>query len=473
MEKVRRVSLGRILAFATGDFYGGGTFNLVNFLYPGYIVLAVGMPPYMAGIIMMVARVFDAVIDPPLGLWSDKLRVRFGTRRGSLFLSAPLVVLGLLLMFFPYNINTTGEMFRFWAALLSYLFYCLVQSSIMIPYWSLSSELTDDYTERARLTTVRLGFSIFSSIICVALPGMIVDAYEGTAGYIAMSLVFGSAFMICILVTALFAKEGIPAPKKTPPFLWKDFVKPFKLRIFRQYMAIYLCCQMTMAIMSALFFFYVDFYFSRDATAGGESTMVGLLGAAIMFSMQIVALPIYMAMIKKSGKMRVYIVGSAIWILSALVILFVPANSPAWVLYMLAAVMGFGISGPGLIPHAMFGDIVDVGHLKFGVRDAGAFSGISSFVNTCAQGMGLAIVMSVIGAAGFTEQQPGAELVTSQPESAQTAIIFLMALAPLALMSIGIYFCFRYRLNKDLHAQVISAIESENEEDKAAVLALL
>jgi oligogalacturonide transporter len=302
---------------------------------------------------------------------------------------------------------------------------------------------------------------------------MIVDAYEGNAGYIAMSLVFGSVFMVCILITALFAKEGIPPPTKVKPFVWKDFVKPFELKAFRQYLGIFLCCQMTMAIMSALFFFYIDFYFCRETTASGAGNIVGMLGAAIMFGMQIVALPIYMAMIKKSGKMRVYIVGAVIWIISALMLFFVPANSPAWVIYTLAAVMGFGISGPGLIPHAMFGDIVDVGYLKFGVRDAGAFSGVSSFVNTCAQGVGLAIVMSVIGAAGFTEQEVGAPPVTWQPESAQTAIILLMALAPLAIMSIGIFYCTRYRLNKEIHARVLAAIESNDEEEKASVLALL
>ena len=83
------------------------------------------------------------------------------------------------------------------------------------------------------------------------------------------------------------------------------------------------------------------------------------------------------------------------------------------------------------------------------------------------------IVMSVIGAAGFTEQQPGAPPVTWQPESAQTAIIVLTALAPLSLMSIGILYCVRYRLNKERHAQVLAAIESDDEAEKAAVLTSL
>jgi len=231
---------------------------------------------------------------------------------------------------------------------------------------------------------------------------------------------------------------------------------------------------MTMAIMSALFFFYVDFCFCSDQTARGESNMVGLLGAAIMFSMQIVALPAYMVLIRKRSKTAVYIVGSVIWILGALVLLVLPANSNPALLYALAAVMGFGISGPGLIPHAIFGDVVDVGHLQFSTRLAGVFAGVANIVNKLAQALGLALVMGLIGLAGFVEQDihEGAAKVVSQPESAQTAIVMLMALAPLVFMSIGIFICTRYRLNKEMHAQVLAAIEG-CEEEKAKVLGSL
>jgi len=342
----------------------------------------------------------------------------------------------------------------------------------MIPYFSLSSEMTEDYTERARMTSVRLGFSIFSSILCVAVPGIIVGAFDGNDGWIAMSLAFGILFAVCVSVTGLFAKEGIPPPKKAEPFLIKDFIRPFSVKSFRQYLGQFLCCQMTMAIMSALFFLYVEFYFSAEATARGEDSMVGMIGAAIMFSMQIVALPVYMKIIKKYGKMAVYIIGSAIWIISAPVLLLLPPGTNPVYLYVLAAVMGFGISGPGLIPHAIFGDVVDVGHLQFGARVAGAFSGIANFVNKISQAIGLAIVMGIIGLAGFIEQDisEGAELIVSQPYSAQMAIVLLMSFAPLLFMSLGIYICTRYRLNKERHAQVLAAIESNNEDEKTAVL---
>jgi len=289
-----------------------------------------------------------------------------------------------------------------------------------------------------------------------------------------MSLVFGTVFMLCIAVTGFFAKEGIPAPTKAEPFRFMDLVKPFLLKVFRQYLWIYLCCQMTMAVMSALFFFYVDFYFCRDATLNGDSTMVGMLGAAIMFGMQIVALPIYMAMIKKWSKMMVYIVGSAIWIIGALFLFIIPPNASPVIIYVLAAVLGFGISGPGLIPHAIFGDVVDVGALKFGNRAAGAFAGIGNFVNTIAQAIGISVVMGIIGLAGFIEQDisEGAAKIVSQPETAQMAIVAVMALAPLVLLSFGIFICTRYRLNSKKHAEVLAALEGSDEE-KTAVLKTL
>jgi len=472
MEKTKKLSLGRMLAFASGDIFGGGSFNITNFLYPGYVAIVVGLPPETAGLIMMAVGIFDAITDPIMGFLSDKMRVRFGTRRGGIIAFAPLIIISLFAAFYPYT--TADDTMRFFIVLASYIFFTAVQTTIMIPYFSLSSEMTDDYTERARMTSVRLGFSIFSSILCVAVPGILVDLFSGPNdynGYIVMSLSFGALFALCVIITGIFAKEGIPPPKHTTPFSITNFLKPFQVKAFRQYLYLFLCCQMTMAIMSALFFFYVDFYFYAEATARGEGNIAGMIGAALMFSMQIVALPVYMKIIKKYGKMAVYIIGSIIWIVSAPILLLLPSGSNPVYLYILAAVMGFGISGPGLIPHAIFGDVVDVGHLQFKTRVAGAFSGIANFVNKIAQAIGLAVIMGVLRLANFQNRDITVENWEAiQPESAQNAIVLLMAFAPLIFMSIGIFVCTRYKLNKERHEKVLIAIENDNEDERSDVL---
>jgi len=178
-------------------------------------------------------------------------------------------------------------------------------------------------------------------------------------------------------------------------------------------------------------------------------------------------------MIKKTSKTAVYILGSAIWIIGALFLFIVPANSSPVIIYILAAVLGFGISGPGLIPHAIFGDVVDVGSLQFGTPAAGAFGGIANFFNQISQAIGVGVVMMILGAAGFIEADISlgdAGKVIAQPLSAQTAIIAIMALAPLVFMSLGIFVCTRYKLNKNKHAEVLAAIEDGGEEKKADIL---
>ena len=451
----------RKIAFASADLFGGGSFNIINFLYPGFLALVVGINPFWASLIMLVARVFDAVIDPIIGWLSDRTQSRFGKRRIYLIFISPFIILGMYLVFYPYQIP--NELARVAAVLISYLTFVAIQSSIMIPYISLSSEISTDYQQRASFNSYRLGFSIFSSIVCVAVPGIIVNSYEDPViGYQVMSLSFGVFFAISVLLSGLFAREEIKSPVIKEKLAFKALFIPLKIKAFRQYLLMFLTTQMTMAILSGLFFFYIDFFVVKDLTANRETTAVGLIGAALMFSMQIVALPIYLKLIASKGKTFVFRVGSLLLIVAALMVMFIPANVNPLVVYLLAAVMGFGISAPGLIPHTMFGDVVDAGELKLGKRLEGNMSGFTNFMNQIAQAIGLSATMFILGLAGFKEQDLTMPPLNSQPDSALLAIRLTMALAPLLLMGIGIWISYRYKITAKRQQDILIAIQTKN-----------
>jgi len=434
------------LAFAFADVFGGGSFNIVNFLYPGFLALTVGISPYWIGFVMLVARIWDAITDPIMGNISDRTKSKMGKRRIYLVIASPFIVLSMFLLFFPFGFPDLA--LRVISVLLSYLLFTTVQTSVMIPYYSLSSEITRDYQSRASFNSYRLGFSIFSSILCVAVPGIIVSMFSDAAvGYQVMSLSFGLLFGLSVLVTGLFAREEIKSEPVKTTFRFKELVKPLSLKPFRQYLGMFLVLQMTMAIMSGLFFFFTDFHVSRSATLAGESTMIGLIAAALMFSMQIVALPIYLKIIEKKSKAFAYRVGSYLWILCGIALFFIPANSSPILVFVLAAIIGLGISGPGLVPHTMYGDVVDVGEVKFKKRLEGQMSGFTNFINKVAQAIGLALVMFIIGLAGFVEKQPGGPEVMSQPESATLAIRLIMMIAPIVFMGIGILISKSYKID--------------------------
>lgn len=453
-------TLRRKLAFASADIFGGGSFNIINFLYPGFLALTVGLSPYWIGLVMLIARIWDAVTDPLMGYISDRTKSKWGKRRIYLIFASPLVLVSMYLLFFPYNISNLG--LRITAVLASYLLFTTVQTAVMIPYYSLSSEVSSDYQQRASYNSYRLGFSIFASILCVAVPGIIVGMFDEIIGYQIMSLSFGFLFFISVLFTGLFVKEEIQTAALVTKFNLKDMVKPLGLKPFRQYLGMFLVLQMSMAIMSGLFFFFVDFYVTKDQTANQESTVVGLISAALMFSMQIVALPVYIKMIERKGKTFAYRFGALLWIVTALFILVMPPNVHPVALYLLAAVMGFGISGPGLVPHTMYGDVVDAGQLYFNERLDGQMSGFTNFINKVAQALGLALVMGLIGLAGFKEREPGADPILAQPDSAMQAIQWIMALAPLVFMSVGIWISLKYKIDAKKQAEIKQAIQDQS-----------
>ncbi len=459
MEKNKKLSMGNKIAFAVADLFGGGSFNIVNFLYPGFLALAVGLSPFWISLIMFVARVWDALSDPLMGRISDATKnKKFGKRRLYLVIASPLIVLAMFLMFFPFSME--NETLRVLCVLFSYIFFSTIQTMVMIPYGSLSSELAYDYKDRASANSIRLAFSIFSSILCVAVPGMIVSAFDGNEGYIVMSLVFGAIFGVSVLVTGLFAREQIITPPVKRSFRLDEFTRFLKVKPFRQYLGMFLTLQMTMSIMSALFFFYIDFYIARDVTAAGGSSALGLIGAGSMFATQIVALPFYLWLINKKNKAFTYRFGAIIWIIAGIALFMLQPGVPDIIVIIAAIVIGFGISGPGLVPHAMFGDVVDAAQIVTGERCEGAISGFVNFINKVAQAVGLSAVMAVLGIFNFTEQAAGAAKIVSQPESAQMAIRTVICFAPLFIMVFGILISFKYKIDMKKQKEIRLSIDS-------------
>lgn len=458
-------------AFAACDVFGGGSFNIVNFLYPGFLAMAVGLSPYWISIIILLARIWDAITDPIMGKISDGTRSRFGKRRIYLIVASPLVLISFVLMFFPYAFDNTT--LRILCALGSYMLFCTAQTMVMIPYFSLSSEISADYQLRASYNSWRLGFSIFSSILCVAVPGMVVALFDGNTGYIIMGIIFGTMFALCVLATGLFAREEIiTEPVKSRGHIFA-FGSLYRMRPYRQQLIMFLSVSGTMAIMSGLFFFYINFYICQDLTAQGKPNMLGLLAAALMFGMQIVALPFYLWLIGKTSKTFAYRVGAYIWIVAALLLFFVTPETSDVMIYVLAAVIGFGISGPGLVPHTMFGDVVDYSRLKHGYRNDGQLGGCSNFTNKVVTAIALAIVMAVLGVFGFQEQVPGAAPVLTQPESAQNAIRFFMCIVPMFTLSIGIITSKRYKIDAHNQRRIRDAIASSDKMETETLLSTL
>ena len=524
-----KVSLGNKLAFACGDIFGGGSFNIINFLFTPFLTLIVGIPMIYLTPILLLTKVWDGIIDPFIGKITDAKRPgKFGKRRFFMLIFAPLVLVGFVLLFFPWNLVTTEVWAKCLLVVLVYMLYATAQSFVLIPYYSHASEMTDDFTERNRTNAVRLAFSILSSLICVAVPGRIASPTNPAVfkdnpslSYIIMAATFGGIFMVSVLVAALFSREQVVTPAIKTKFDFASFFRPLKMATYRRHLGMQMCASFGMAVMSSFFFTLCDFVLRRNTYLAVSINSelrrfpIATVAAAAMFLAQVIALPIYLKIIKKRSKRFAYITGAIVWIVVAALMSFLPVEgdvkvtdglvstvkgAPDWLLICFGLLLGLGIGGTVFVPHSAFGDVCDVGELYFGERTEGNFSGLNNFLNTTAQAVGLAIPPAVIGLAGYVEtkyvelgqlQNHLAEygdlaskytegmtfgtftqngliwqftvgnnvvqlMPLQQPDAAQIAIKLTFILLPIFIVGLGIFISSRYKLTAKLQERIVN-----------------
>ena len=458
-----------------------------------------------------------------------------------MLICAPLVLVGFVLLFFPWSRCVTQIWAKCFLVVFVYMLYATAQSFVLIPYYSHASEMTDDFNERNNTNAVRLAFSIMSSLVCVAVPGMIAGPEKGPTSYIVMASVFGAIFMVSILITALFSREQVVTPAIKSKFDIKTFIRPLKMRTYRQYLGMQMCASFGMAVMSSFFFTLCDFflrrstYFAVNSGLASSRFPIATVAAAMMFLAQIIALPIYLKLIKVKSKRFAYITGAILWIVVAMFMLFLPAEgtiaeggisisdsgaasteigAPNWLLIVFGLLLGLGIGGTVFVPHSSFGDVCDVGELYFGERTEGNFSGLTNFLNTTAQAIGLAIPPLIIGLTGYVETEyittaqfmdkfsltaeqfaeyaktgVFSEIVKghsvdfkytiadsgivqlmpiTQPEPAQQAIKLTFILLPIAILIVAIVIAAHYKLTSKLQQKIVELNERrDNSEDFA------
>ncbi len=115
-----RLSFWRKIGFGVGDIYGGGSGVIIGFYYLYFLTDIIRINAALAGIVILISKVYDAITDPFEGIITDRTRTRLGRRRPYLLVGIPLVLVSFFLLFYPVDFN--DEIARFVFVIFSYLF---------------------------------------------------------------------------------------------------------------------------------------------------------------------------------------------------------------------------------------------------------------------------------------------------------------------------------------------------------------
>lgn len=410
-----------------------------------------GLDLAVIGTVLLIARLFDAVTDPLIGLLSDQTNSRFGRRKPWILLGSLIITVAVYLLFRPGQ--DAGVVYFLALSLLIYLGWTLAE----IPYASWILELSNDTQERARINGAR-SLALFAGGFAFTIAPQFVPEAQGQMNFQVLG-VLAIVLAIAIPVTSCLAvwrvpQGRVPVPSKTPKLseLWSSLKgnKPFQF-----FLLAYLFIGLASGVGNVLVFMYVDSYLGL-----GHRYTELFLPAMIVGPLMI---PVWLWVIRRFGKYRTTawaFIGNAL--LMPLPWFIQPGESafvPMLIFYSFTAMFAplLMITMPTIL-----GDVVDYDELNTGKNRAGQYNAFLALITKAMAAIGGPIALILVGLYGY---QPGIE---NTAEATNGLRIVFNLLPPLIIVP-GIILLWRFPITDASQIVMSDALRSRERTDSPLV----
>jgi GPH family glycoside/pentoside/hexuronide:cation symporter len=437
-----RLSWRTKAAYAIGDLgnsVGPGT--VIPFWYLYFLTDIAKLDPALAGLSILIGRIWDAFNDPLVGILSDRTRTRWGRRRPYLLFGAiPYGVTFALLWIVP-PIQNQLLLSLYFA--LMYMLFDTTFTLVSCPYVALTPELTLDHDERTSLVTYRMAVSIGGGLLAALLFALVIFPMfpEGDPlAFVTVGVVCGAIFIPPLLITFFSTRERQEFQTAQAPNPLEGLRFVLRNRPWRYTLGMSLLSWMPVDIAAALFPYFLIYWIGMGESDSNIVLFVILLSALLF-------LPFVLWLAKRLEKKTAFIIATASWVAVQLSILLVPQGAEA-LAYAVAFAAGLGVASAHLLPNAMAPDVLEVDELTSGRRQEGIYAGFSVFVRKLSTGLVLSIIGPALAWSGYTEgaaQQTPSTLIT---------IRLLMAILPATLLAASILLAWAYPITRQRHAEL-------------------
>ena len=463
--KKRVIGLKNYLAYGAGDFLGAGTTALTAVWLLYFYTNFCGLTPIEATFIFAAARVLDAVISPLMGYLTDnfgrtRLGKRFGRRKFFILLGIPLIL--------SYSVMWAPGM-NYLYYLITYLFFDMVYTMVLVPYETLVPEMTDDFKQKTKFSGARISMAQLSAILAGFLPGILLNYFgkDNAISFFYASLVFSilCSFALCMVYlftwerpNELKSNEALLAEQLAASLPFKESIRhlviellsTFKIKIFRQHLGMYLGGYIAQDVFNAVFTYYVIFVLLQEPTVA--SMLIGTMSIT-----QFVAVLCMMPLCIKYGPAPAYRAVITIFGLSCLsygIIWYYNLSHVHTLLVTISAIAGLGRGGINYVPWNIYTYISDVDEIITGKRREGIFAGVMTFTRKASQAGAVMLIGVCLQWSGFVSGQ------NQQPEQVLLTILFLLVIGTIFVLSLGFLISLKFKLNLTTHKILINEINN-------------
>lgn len=403
----------------------------------------VGLAASSISLIMLIARIWDAINDPMMGMIIDRTESRWGKFRPYIIIGAPFLAVFNLLTFTVFPLKGAAKVV---ICLICYVGAGMAYTAVGTAVNGIVNRLSKDSQTRMNMTSIGMTAQSVMNTILSAEAMTIILAYSvgdsaDAHGYFIGALIF-SLVSIPLTVLGGFGCKEIPASEMRNAQSEKVEKKPIgeslKNIIKNKQLLITVWSVITGSLAVAGRMTLLSYYLIYVC---GSYTLISPV-FTIMTIFQILGNLIIPFGTKKFGKRNFLIIMMLLEIVGTVTLFFGPADNTAFVM-LVTAFIGFA-NAFYIINYGMVFDCIDYGELHYGTREEAlstTFLTLGVKIATALVGAGGAILLSAIG------------YIPNQEQTAfvQTGINFIVNVLPAILIAISIIPLFWYKLdNKEM-----------------------
>ena len=453
----QKVSFGEKLGYSLGDAAANLVFQMMMIFQLKFYTDVFGLDGAIAGSVLMIASISAIIVDPAVGILTDRTNTRWGKFRPWMLWTVVPFCLFYMLAF--YNPGITEKTAVATYATISYVLLMTVYSFNNIPYTSLGGVMTSDIRERTEITTIRFVVVTIAQFVVQGLTLPLVDHFsEGSTlqhGWFTTISIFAAIAFVFFIITFLVSKERI-SPPPTQRVDIKEDIKSTVSNVSWNSMALLtFALFITLAMWGSAMNFYFQYnvdqkslydflsYFitlEEDEAYSMGFSAFNMMGAFVQF-MGVICLSRYLA--NKHGKKKTFIVCLSMTAFFT-AMFYIPSPTDVSLMFVLNFLRSLAYAPTIPLLWAMIGDVADHIEYENHRRATGfCFSGIILALKL-GLGFGGAIAGIIISMFGYVSGN-----VSIQNESAMEGIRLVSSLVPALLFCVGVMALYFYPISKE------------------------
>ncbi len=361
----------------------------ISVYLPRFYSEGLGLSLVTVGTIFTIARVWDVITDPIMGMMIDKFDTRWGRRKHWIAIAIPLLVLSVWMVFMPDPEVVTGTYLLFWLILL-YVGYTM----LAISHQSWGAELSNSYDDRSRLFGWREIFVIGGMTVVLAIPAaMELSGYNDQETKVAsMGWFCVILFPLLVLPTLTMVPDSHQKPAASIP--WKEAITVLVAnKLMWRLLITDLGAGIAFGVSGALYIFIATTYFKLPEHAS--------LALLFFFLSSFIAMPVWMRLAYWMGKDKTLTLSLLYMVVINVAMIPLAEEYNVVVLWGYTILFGVGFGAPPTLVRSMMADVVDEDELKSGQSRPALFFALLTTTNklgsALAVGASFAVLEVVIG----------------------------------------------------------------------------